>query len=121
MIKQYENGKMMQIELGITKLVRNAKTRNAENATKKLTANQTTKAANQFATRKKNLARRLTAAAAKDTVTGDVKVKQVKSNMEVSTWVNSKISKIKANAAKRRALNTRPKGTLDPENDNGLL
>ena len=114
LIKQYENGKMMQIELGITKLVRNAKTRNAENATKKLTANQTTKAANQFATRKKNLARRLTAAAAKDTVTGDVKVKQVKSNMEVSTWVNSKISKIKANAAKRRALNTRPKGTLDP-------
>ena len=53
LIKQYENGKMVQIELGITKLVRNAKTRNTEVATGRLVTAQTSNAKTQFEARKK--------------------------------------------------------------------
>jgi hypothetical protein len=53
LIKRYENGKMVQIELGITKLVRNAKTRNAELATERLVTTQTSNAKTQFEARKK--------------------------------------------------------------------
>jgi hypothetical protein len=53
LIKQYENGKMVQIELGITKLVRNAKTRNAELTTERLVTTQTSNAKTQFEARKK--------------------------------------------------------------------
>ena len=60
--------KMVDVEKKAAEIVRDMKTKNRENATKKLVIDQRTKAEEQFVTRKKNLAKRLTAAAAKDKV-----------------------------------------------------
>ena len=60
--------KMVDVEKKAAEIVRDMKTKNVENATKQLITNQKTKAAEQFATRKKNLAKRLTAAASKNKV-----------------------------------------------------
>ena len=59
---------MVDVEKKAAEIVRDMKTKNRENATKKLVIDQRTKAEEQFVTRKKNLAKRLTAAAAKDKV-----------------------------------------------------
>jgi colicin import membrane protein len=60
--------KMVDVEKKAAEIVRDMKTKNVENAEKQLITNQTRKAAEQFATRKKNLAKRLTAAASKNKV-----------------------------------------------------